>query len=101
VQPIIDATRIAQKWALFDGSSREQFRMHLEIQRAPNTSWEPLFIAGDERYQAYAEQIHFRRVARGVEPAAPQADRRLRQVRDLDHDQGAGRSPRRGSRPAW
>jgi hypothetical protein len=62
VQPIIDATRIAQKWALFDGSSREQFRMHLEIQRAPNTSWEPLFIAGDERYQAYAEQIHFRRV---------------------------------------
>ena len=62
VQPIIDATRIAQKWALFDGSSREQFRMHLEIQRAPNTSWEPVFIAGDDRYQAYAEQIHFRRV---------------------------------------
>lgn len=62
VQPIIDATRIAQKWGLFDGSSREQFRMHIEIQRAVGQPWEPLFIAGDPQHQAYAEQLAYRRV---------------------------------------
>ncbi len=62
VQPIIDATRIAQKWGLFDGASREQFRMHIEIQYAAGKPWEPLFIASDDAHQDYADELAYRRV---------------------------------------
>lgn len=71
VAPIIAATRIAQKWGLFDGASRTQFRMHVEVQYDGRT-WIPLFIASDPDFDEYAEQLEYRRVRGAWNPRKKQ-----------------------------
>ena len=69
-RPIAELTQIRQRWQLFQGASHRRWRMHVEGAPAlAGQPFQPLFIAGDDAHQTYADILHYRRMRGSWNPS--------------------------------